>query len=40
MTVPDGMPRTKPRACNVGLRFARGEFLVIYDAEDTPSRTS
>jgi cellulose synthase/poly-beta-1,6-N-acetylglucosamine synthase-like glycosyltransferase len=34
--VPDGMPRTKPRACNFGLFFARGEFLVIYDAEDRP----
>lgn len=36
LIVPDGQPRTKPRACNVGLRFARGEFLVIYDAEDIP----
>jgi len=34
--VPDGMPRTKPRACNFGLFFARGEYLVIYDAEDRP----
>ncbi|MDA8400842.1 MAG: glycosyltransferase [Actinomycetota bacterium] len=34
--VPDGEPRTKPRACNVGLSLARGEFLVIYDAEDRP----
>lgn len=34
--VPDGQPRTKPRACNVGLRFARGEYLVIFDAEDIP----
>lgn len=34
--VPDGQPRTKPRACNVGLSLARGEFLVIYDAEDRP----
>lgn len=29
-------PRTKPRACNVGLTHARGELLVIYDAEDRP----
>jgi cellulose synthase/poly-beta-1,6-N-acetylglucosamine synthase-like glycosyltransferase len=36
MIVPDGVPRTKPRACNVGLMFARGEYLVIYDAEDRP----
>jgi cellulose synthase/poly-beta-1,6-N-acetylglucosamine synthase-like glycosyltransferase len=30
------MPKTKPKACNVGLFFARGELLVIYDAEDRP----
>ncbi len=34
--VPDGKPKTKPKACNVGLFFARGEYLVIYDAEDRP----
>jgi cellulose synthase/poly-beta-1,6-N-acetylglucosamine synthase-like glycosyltransferase len=31
-----GDPQTKPRACNVGLYFASGEFVVIYDAEDKP----
>lgn len=36
VTVPDGSPRTKPRACNYGLEAANGEFLVIYDAEDAP----
>ena len=36
LTVPPGHPQTKPKACNVGLFFARGEFLVIYDAEDRP----
>lgn len=36
VTVPRGAPQTKPRACNVGLAVARGEFLVIYDAEDAP----
>ena len=36
VTIPKGSPQTKPRACNVGLFFATGEFLVIYDAEDTP----
>jgi hypothetical protein len=36
VVVPDGKPRTKPKACNVGLTFAKGEFLVIYDAEDRP----
>jgi glycosyltransferase XagB len=34
--VPEGVPQTKPKACNVGLFFARGDFLVIYDAEDKP----
>ncbi|HZC07422.1 MAG TPA: glycosyltransferase [Ktedonobacterales bacterium] len=34
--VPAGRPRTKPRALNVGLAQARGEHLVIYDAEDHP----
>jgi len=36
LVVPDGLPKTKPKACNVGLLFARGEYLVIYDAEDKP----
>ncbi len=36
VVVPDGVPRTKARACNVGLSLATGEFLVIYDAEDRP----
>lgn len=34
--VPEGTPKTKPRACNYGLTKALGEFLVIYDAEDIP----
>ncbi len=34
--VPDAGPRGKPRACNVGLECAKGELLVIYDAEDRP----
>lgn len=36
VNVPQGLPRTKSRACNVGLFFATGEFLVIYDRDDTP----
>ena len=36
VTVPDGQPRTKPRACNFGLLQATGEYVVIYDAEDLP----
>ena len=34
--VPPSQPQTKPKACNYALRFARGEFLVVYDAEDRP----
>jgi cellulose synthase/poly-beta-1,6-N-acetylglucosamine synthase-like glycosyltransferase len=34
--VPQSHPQTKPKACNFALRFARGEYLVIYDAEDRP----
>jgi cellulose synthase/poly-beta-1,6-N-acetylglucosamine synthase-like glycosyltransferase len=34
--MPAGIPRTKPRALNVGLARARGEFIVVYDAEDRP----
>ncbi|MCA1481254.1 glycosyltransferase family 2 protein, partial [Bradyrhizobium sp. NBAIM08] len=36
VTVPPGLPRTKPRALNVGLALARGSFPVVYDAEDVP----
>ncbi len=36
VVVPAGGPQTKPKACNVGLALADGEFLVIYDAEDRP----
>jgi len=34
--VPKSFPRTKPKACNVGLALATGKYLVIYDAEDRP----
>ncbi len=33
---PRGFPRTKPRALNIGLAYARGDLLVVYDAEDRP----
>ncbi len=36
LVVPDGKPRTKPRACNYGLMHAKGPYVVIYDAEDIP----
>ncbi|HSA83530.1 MAG TPA: glycosyltransferase [Patescibacteria group bacterium] len=34
--VPDSLPKTKPKACNYGLAKAKGEYLVIFDAEDIP----
>jgi glycosyltransferase involved in cell wall biosynthesis/cellulose synthase/poly-beta-1,6-N-acetylglucosamine synthase-like glycosyltransferase len=34
--VPHSLPKTKPKACNYGLLKARGEYLVVYDAEDKP----
>lgn len=34
--VPPSQPQTKPKACNYALRFARGKYLVIFDAEDKP----
>ncbi|MCJ8331560.1 MAG: glycosyltransferase [Lentisphaeria bacterium] len=34
--VPDADLKTKPRACNWGLEKAKGEYCVIYDAEDRP----
>ncbi|WP_421785583.1 glycosyltransferase [Hyphobacterium sp.] len=34
--VPPGTPRTKPRALNYALLFARGDIVTIYDAEDVP----
>lgn len=37
LRVPPSLPRTKPKACNYALRFARGEFVTIYDAEDIPA---
>ncbi|AZV55411.1 glycosyltransferase family 2 protein [Clostridium sp. AWRP] len=36
MIVPTCKPKTKPKACNYGLIRAKGEYVVIYDAEDRP----
>lgn len=36
--VPNADVKTKPRACNYGLYRAKGEFVVIYDAEDEPDK--
>ena len=33
---PLGKPRTKPRALNIGLAYAKGDCIVVYDAEDEP----
>lgn len=36
LVVPHSLPKTKPKAMNYALDYARGEFVVIYDAEDIP----
>ncbi|MEM7057352.1 MAG: glycosyltransferase family 2 protein [Pseudomonadota bacterium] len=36
--LPDGAPRTKPRAMNLALDFCDGDVIGIFDAEDTPDR--
>lgn len=36
LPVPEGAPRTKPRALNAALPFCTGDLLVVFDAEDAP----
>jgi cellulose synthase/poly-beta-1,6-N-acetylglucosamine synthase-like glycosyltransferase len=36
LVVPEGAPGTKPRACQYALQHARGDYVVVYDAEDCP----
>ncbi|MGB6949697.1 MAG: glycosyltransferase family 2 protein [Methyloceanibacter sp.] len=36
VVVPELHPRTKPKALNYALPLARGDYLVIFDAEDRP----
>ena len=36
LVVPEGEPRTKPRAIQYALQFAQGDYVVVYDAEDAP----
>ena len=36
VTVPDRQPRTKPKALAFALQRARGDFVVVFDAEDIP----
>ena len=37
IVAPSGKPQTKPRALNIALASARGELIVVYDAEDIPA---
>ena len=36
MSLPRGVPKTKPRACNLALARALGDILVVFDTEDRP----
>jgi cellulose synthase/poly-beta-1,6-N-acetylglucosamine synthase-like glycosyltransferase/peptidoglycan hydrolase-like protein with peptidoglycan-binding domain len=36
LPLPPGTPRTKPRAMGIGLRYAKGTLVAVYDAEDKP----
>jgi len=36
LIVPQGAPRTKPRALNYALTYATGDMIAIFDAEDAP----
>lgn len=36
IVVPHSSPKTKPKAMNYGLPYVKGEYLVIFDAEDVP----
>lgn len=36
LVLPAGELHTKPMACNVGLLYAKGEFVVVFDAPDRP----
>jgi glycosyltransferase XagB len=37
VVAPSGHPQTKPRALNIALSSARGDLIVVYDAEDIPA---
>ena len=36
VAVPDAPPRTKPKALDYALPLCRGEYVVVFDAEDQP----
>jgi glycosyltransferase XagB len=38
IVVPHSVPKTKPKALNYGMDFVKGEYVVIFDAEDIPDR--
>ncbi len=38
IVVPDGAPHTKPKALNFAMPLVRGDYVVVYDAEDIPDR--
>ena len=35
--VPEGVPKTKPRAMNYALDFCKGDIVGVWDAEDAPA---
>ena len=37
VVVPEMAPRTKPKALNYSLPLVRGDYVVVYDAEDEPA---
>lgn len=39
IVAPSAGPRTKPKALNAALPFVRGQYVVVYDAEDRPEPT-
>lgn len=36
IVVPNSFPKTKSKACNYALCFSKGEYVVVYDADDMP----
>lgn len=38
LIIENSIPKTKPKACNIGLKYAKGQYLTIYDAEDIPDK--
>ncbi|HEV7344353.1 MAG TPA: glycosyltransferase family 2 protein [Devosia sp.] len=36
VVVPDALPRTKPKALDFALPLCRGDYVVVFDAEDVP----